>query len=308
MEAAKYIDYEQSNILKFPRIPPMLSPAATTDGSSDIDIMEDHTTEPIKDLADIQKIHDYFIDKHQYRNAIMFIIGINVGLRISDLLQLKFSTFYNDDWAPKINTEIVEVKTLKTKGRKRNTLNMTKFLDEIKGASPEVQQYMLMQAIADATELDRENRAKKAKPRKIQVNTLVYRSLAMYRCTLAVSPQLDDYIFRDGSRGATGKNKPMTRQSAWKVFAKASEDLGLNLRIGTHGLRKTFGYQMMVLNNFSDEALCVLQQLFGHSSSAITLRYIGITTERICKAYNDIGKLMEKVIVYPEIGINEAAM
>lgn len=274
--------------------------------TNDVDVMEDHTTEPIKDLADIRKVHDYFMDKRQYRNAAMFTVGINVGLRVSDLLNLKFSTFYNDDWTPKVNTEIVEVKTLKTRGRKKNTLNMTKFLEEIKGLSPEIQQHMLMQTISGAAELDRENKARKAKPRKIQVNPLVYRSLDMYRQTLFTPPQLDDFIFRDGSRGATGANKPMSRQSAWKVFTKVSDDLGLNLRIGTHGLRKTFGYQMMQINGFSDEALHVLQQLFGHSNTEITLRYIGITSERVNKAYSDVGELLEKVMVYPEIGQEEA--
>lgn len=47
--------------------------------------------------------------------------------------------------------------------------------------------------------------------------------------------------------------------------------------IGTHTLRKTFGY--FHYKRYKDVAL--LQQLFNHASPSITLRYIGITQDEI---------------------------
>ena len=44
-------------------------------------------------------------------------------------------------------------------------------------------------------------------------------------------------------------------------------------RIGTHTLRKTFGYH--AYNNGYD--ITLIQKLFNHSSQSVTLRYIGIT-------------------------------
>ncbi|WP_342668518.1 tyrosine-type recombinase/integrase [Cytobacillus solani] len=45
--------------------------------------------------------------------------------------------------------------------------------------------------------------------------------------------------------------------------------------IGTHTLRKTFGYHFY--QKYKDVA--VLQQIFNHSSPAVTMRYIGINQD-----------------------------
>ena len=52
-------------------------------------------------------------------------------------------------------------------------------------------------------------------------------------------------------------------------------------RIGTHSLRKTFGYHHY--KQFDNIEL--LQKIFNHSYSAITLRYIGIEQDIIDESY-----------------------
>jgi len=49
------------------------------------------------------------------------------------------------------------------------------------------------------------------------------------------------------------------------------------LPIGTHTLRKTFGYHFY--QKYKDIAL--LQELFNHSAPSVTLRYIGINQDMI---------------------------
>ncbi|PHD61339.1 integrase [Bacillus wiedmannii] len=44
--------------------------------------------QPIRDPEQIQQLKDYFKEK-SLRNYILFIMGINTGLRISDILKLK---------------------------------------------------------------------------------------------------------------------------------------------------------------------------------------------------------------------------
>ncbi len=44
--------------------------------------------QPIRDPEQIQQLKDYFKEK-SLRNYILFIVGINTGLRISDILKLK---------------------------------------------------------------------------------------------------------------------------------------------------------------------------------------------------------------------------
>ena len=62
----------------------------------------------------------------------------------------------------------------------------------------------------------------------------------------------------------------------------AGQNVGLD-EIGTHTLRKTFGYHFY--NQTRDIAL--LQELFNHSSPSITLRYIGINQDKIDQAYDN---------------------
>ncbi len=44
--------------------------------------------QPIRDPEQIQQLKEYFKEK-SLRNYILFIMGINTGLRISDILKLK---------------------------------------------------------------------------------------------------------------------------------------------------------------------------------------------------------------------------
>ena len=60
------------------------------------------------------------------------------------------------------------------------------------------------------------------------------------------------------------------------------------MRVSTHTLRKTFGYHQMVMSGNSQRKLIVLQKMFGHSSAAQTLDYIGITREEIDEAYRKL--------------------
>jgi integrase len=58
-----------------------------------------------------------------------------------------------------------------------------------------------------------------------------------------------------------------------------------NLAISSHSLRKTFGRQVWSNNNETDKALLYLSELFNHSSTAITKRYLGIRQEELDDIY-----------------------
>jgi integrase len=48
-------------------------------------------TEPIRDLMKIKEMQDY-LKENNFRDYCMFVIGTNVGFRISDLLEFKVGT------------------------------------------------------------------------------------------------------------------------------------------------------------------------------------------------------------------------
>jgi integrase len=69
---------------------------------------------------------------------------------------------------------------------------------------------------------------------------------------------------------------------AYRILNKAAKNIGIG-EIGTHTLRKTFGY--LFYQKTKDVAL--LQELFNHSAPSITLRYIGINQDLMDNAMDD---------------------
>lgn len=76
------------------------------------------------------------------------------------------------------------------------------------------------------------------------------------------------------------KNR-LERIAAYKIICKACKEAGLEENIGTHTLRKTFGYHHY--KKYRDVAM--LQKIFNHSSPDVTLRYIGIEQSQIEESY-----------------------
>ncbi|XHV01321.1 site-specific integrase [Bacillus pumilus] len=146
--------------------------------------------------------------------------GINLGLRISDLLQLRVKD---------VRKQYVSLREKKT-----------------------------------------------GKEKRIKINKTLRKALDLY-----IKDRDDqEYVFRSRE----GLNKPISRSSAYIILREAAEYVGLD-SIGTHTLRKTFGYWHY--KKFKDVAL--LQEIFNHSSPDITLRYIGITQDTMDKTMDDFG-------------------
>jgi site-specific recombinase XerD len=68
---------------------------------------------------------------------------------------------------------------------------------------------------------------------------------------------------------------------AWEILNHAARTIGIREKIGSHSLRKTFGYFAFK----QGASLTLLMKVFGHSSEAITARYIGITQDDINQVY-----------------------
>ncbi|MGG4041450.1 tyrosine-type recombinase/integrase, partial [Bacillus smithii] len=146
------------------------------------------------------------------RDYILFLLGINTGLRVSDLLKLKISD---------------------VKGKKKITVK----------------------------------EGKTEKKREI-VLANIYDELNAYINTLEGTEWL--FPSRKG-------NKPITRIQAYRQLNKAAEMVDMSDGIGTHTMRKTFGYWFYK----QTKDIATLQKIFNHSSQEITLRYIGVTDEEI---------------------------
>ena len=80
----------------------------------------------------------------------------------------------------------------------------------------------------------------------------------------------------------------MTRQYVDKWLKKAVADLDIDVRAGTHMMRKTFAYHHIVEAKDRARALEQLMLLLGHTSLDVTLDYAGITEDELKDCYEEV--------------------
>ena len=88
-----------------------------------------------------------------------------------------------------------------------------------------------------------------------------------------------EYLFKS----PRGKNNHITRQQAYNIMNEAARSFGLE-GIGTHSLRKTFGYH--TYKQVGDVG--ALMDIFNHSTQKTTLKYIGINQDNKNKVMSQL--------------------
>lgn len=91
-----------------------------------------------------------------------------------------------------------------------------------------------------------------------------------------------DYLFSSRKKDADGQRKSISTTQAYRALQKAA-DLLERSDIGTHTMRKTFGYQHYQRN----KDVAILMEVFNHSSPSVTKRYIGIRQDEITSTLID---------------------
>lgn len=96
------------------------------------------------------------------------------------------------------------------------------------------------------------------------------------------------------------KHCRLHRSQVYRDINEACENICPDVNVGTHTMRKTFGYHHY--QKFHDVVL--LQQIFNHSTPQVTLRYIGITQDQINDSYKALNLFDEQPVkIEPETEI-----
>ena len=168
----------------------------------------------VQPLRTQQEINDFLFclrrNKNANRDVFLFLIGINSGLRMSDIVKLQ-----KKDIISSKNPRIVEKKTGKTR-----ILYLSSLQDLIQDYTKDLEP--------------------------------------------------EDYLF------PSTKGNHLKVNTVYQMFQKVAKLLGRD-DIGTHTLRKTFGYHYYK----KTKDVATLMEIFGHSSEKITKRYIGINEDEI---------------------------
>ena len=93
------------------------------------------------------------------------------------------------------------------------------------------------------------------------------------------------YIFIN-RYGTKPIDKSWINVSLKKILKKYKVDVEGN--VSSHMLRKTLGRRVLELNNYSDQSIVLLMELFGHSSVGITKRYLGIREKEVMGVYESL--------------------
>ena len=192
-----------------------------------------NVVEPIRDKNDIQRIVEYFNNNDKRKYAVLFLLGINSGLRVSDLLGFKVKDVLNQSSIKLREQKTGKYKLFPLKDELQKILN-----DFCKNRNP------------------------------------------------------NEWLF-------VGRhNLKLDRIIVYKTFVNACKELNIDANVGTHTMRKTFGYHHY--KQFHDIAL--VQTIFNHYSPVVTKRYIGITQDEINESYLNLN------LKPPKDNVNDAKM
>ena len=179
--------------------------------------MKKHIAEPLKNKKDIQVVEKYLKERNK-RDYVIWVLGLNSGLRVSDIVALNVGDVRN-----KSHIQIIEKKTGKYK--------------------------------------------------KFPINAKLRPMIENFTRGKQSEEALFVSIFQNR----------LDRFGAYYIIKAACQTVGIQEKVGTHTLRKTFGYHHY--KKFKDVA--ILQKIFNHSNPSITLRYIGIEQDQIDESYNN---------------------
>jgi integrase len=202
--------------------------------------------QPIRDKKQIELMKKV-LKAQNVRDYALFVLGINSGLRISDILKLNIKDVVDENGNIKDYVAIREQKS----GRTIKTP-------------------------------DGKEKRKEGKLKQFPISDTVKKALREYLKTRG-EYKPDDPLFISRKKSGNGQRR-LQRAQAYRIINNAAKQIGLatdTYRIGTHTLRKTFGYHAYK----AGYDLEMIQDLLNHSSPAITLRYIGITQEEKDQVY-----------------------
>lgn len=176
--------------------------------------------QPIRDPKKLDAMKKYLYFKN-VRDFIMFLVGINTGFRISDILPLT--------------------------------------VRDVKGTHITI------------------NEKKTGKIKKVLIRKSLRKALDAY-----IKEKSDhEYLFPSRKR-KRGKVQPISANMAYKIIRAAAQELNLE-DIGTHSMRKTFGYKFYL----ETKDIALLMELFNHTEESVTLRYVGLLQDTLDDALED---------------------
>ena len=202
--------------------------------ANNITLKKGHPAADALDWNEAMRVIHCLDEDERYRDSMMIALGCYLGIRISDILRLR--------WKDILNEPVIEITEKKT-----------------------------------------------SKARKLKVNPELLNHAKHCHEEMCIEND-NSYILASTQYGGS---VPITRGRADQILkdCKKRYDIKSAKVFSSHSLRKTFGRRVWLQEckkKRGDQALILLQDVFGHSSIAITKRYLGIRQEEILSVYDSL--------------------
>ena len=135
----------------------------------------------------------------------------------------------------------------------------------------------------DYYDLKPEKQKKQNKFVRLYFNQTVKQAIIEYTINFPIK-DLDDYVFFSTNIS----DGHMEYHAFYEMLKKTAKEAGIEENIGTHSLRKTWGFWCWHNAVDKSKALVTLQQCFNHSSVQTTLKYIGLLDVEIKEMYDSM--------------------
>ncbi|EGQ8195804.1 TPA: tyrosine-type recombinase/integrase [Vibrio parahaemolyticus] len=265
------------------------------------------TVQPIANKQHLLLAEQHIKANHDEAYWLLWRIGCETGFRVTDITEIRYS---------EVNWQTGVISIAENKGTKaRKARARLKVLEKVKNeliarnsTDPSEMMRIFITSPKDIYALipsdmlaDVDKRiaaAQDAAPEKRRTAKVSNRTLtalkARYERYGVIS---NDQIFARAtlrtSNRARNVNGVLSRQAVWAVLSKLTDllnGLGESVRVGCHSMRKTFARH---LYEATGRDIALLMRTIGHSSPAMSLRYIGITGDEELSAQDKLFAYME---------------
>lgn len=267
-------------------------------------------TEPIRAKSKINEMIK-FLGRKNPRDKLLFLFGLNTGLRISDILNRRFEDFFIYKWKfreyltlreKKVDNQILVdlsdniVSEIERYCRdysiddkeylfKKNVYGTEKYHNGV-----ELQVRLLNEAKINTTDIMRIQskdisdhtlvlkRKRQYKQKRIKINEELRHEILKYCKRFKL--ENGDYIFFT-FREPYG---PLDRIQAWRILKRAATACGVE-NFAPHSMRKSAGYHLYINSGYD---IAKVMKFLNHNDPRYTMRYIGLDQDTIDKACSDI--------------------
>ncbi len=247
--------------------------------------------EPLRSYEDYRRICDMFLSRGQVRNYALLTTGIATGLRISDLVGLRFGDFLSVDGDTLTFRESLNLTEKKTGKKTKSVEDEILITPAIKKAIKALATHYYKNGYGSY----------KGSGRRVSLDDWVFdsekprnkKNIKNKKGELIKNPLYGEYV--------------LSEESAHRIMKDAQRELELPINLGSHSMRNTFSSLAYVIakrnESKSTAALESVQILLRHSSQRDTARYLKLTKRNTAKIRNEISRFLlgESEITHIEV-------